>query len=307
MPLTADFTKGNQWGPGRLDEAVYGHNELREGDLDTAKKKSAYFAFPKRIQWLADLSAGYIDSTKLVAARNAAFAWLDQNSTGRWHLDDDYDAMTSPLKLYIERATDQAAFLAAFLDQFEAREATDAELADACTALGLLPSLREEFKQWINDNDAYSFRKDEDGAAIFTFHYPPLQQKFIDANAAHYELQFIADNVCRIDLKGQQNFPLQGLQFSHRAYDVTVNGYHVRYPEFEEKLRTMWGDHLEERGKDDEGRTIFRFHENDADNKAEVVATYRRYVEGDFEWPELLRRLGLDASRRAAGPTPKNP
>lgn len=296
MPLTSDFNKGNQWGPGRLDEIVSGRNELTEADYKNARAKSAYYAFPCLIKFKVE--SREINAKKLEDVRDRAFIWLDQNSTGRWFLDDKFDGMTSPLTIFIERKRDQDLFLAAFPDVFDVSEMREQQWGDTCKALGLMRSQQEEFEQWIKDNEVYSFSRDENGAFLFTFHDEDLKQKFIDDNAVHRDLQFISDNVCRIQLEERAtNFPLINLDSVGEAFSLSIDGYRVRYPKQEQMMRDRWGDQLTDEGRDENGHALLRFTPREAENFDQVVAVYRRYVEGEIEWPDVLRGTGVGDSK----------
>jgi hypothetical protein len=136
----------------------------------------------------------------VVHAGDAAHSWLSENSTGPWHWCEGWTNQGHSLQadVFIERLSDQKAFL----DKFQKScryTANDAEQLDQLAVLrGVLPNLstKESVFAWEEANRGFELQRLGEYNCSLTFTIPDLESKFVTDWGHLFK---------KLSIEGQQN------------------------------------------------------------------------------------------------------
>lgn len=291
----------------RLDAPIHGVFEITEEERNRLFAMAPHCNFHSQFCFEGPQNqySEAKDSTSVVCIGDAAHAWLSENTTGPWYWSEDWNNHGHSLQanLFIERLSDQKAFLEKF--QTSCRYTpNDAEQLDELAVLrGVLPNLsvNESLLAWIEANRG--FKLEQLGASDWslTFTISELQLTF-DAEWGHLFTKHIIEGQPNTYVGPMPDEPNRGklLWWLIQDHGVTFfSGFvkeasgkvafseTVRYPSVIEAFKKD----LRELITRDEGNGTFILHALQIPPR-KIPDDFMAYLQGDredYESPHLQR------------------
>ncbi|PZQ47690.1 MAG: hypothetical protein DI551_02705 [Micavibrio aeruginosavorus] len=246
------------------------------------------------------ITGGVVDIYDLKNTIADSFAWLNENATGRWHLDDKWDPMFPPLNIYIERKTDQDKFIEKFGTLFDYKPKSDERLIAVCQHLGLLVNPKDALQAWVKENEAFQQeRVKQKGGDIYRlkFRSKSLEEKYLASFPEWAELkQGDTYHLPAADV----SLTMMGMSARQCEFSWTVGGYRVKGEESLDLMKEAWGPYIDDVSIDGEGEAMVKITLPEPANQEAVLARYKSYLNGEIEWDDVVKPA-------ATTPAPKPP